>query len=643
MAAGLPVRTRGLASIDTRQFMKNRSLRASRQFCVSRLPGASLAIAPLVIAALACALSAPARAREIQGTEERTAWPAAATHTDRLIVKYRSGGGAFPTVRAEASARVAANRQGVQIHPLRQMASGAQVFKLSRRMAHAEVETLAASLRAGDPNIEYAEPDRLLQPSYVPNDAMYAQQWALSDPTGGIRAPSAWDRSTGTGVVVAVIDTGVRPHADLVANLLPGYDFISDTFVSGDGDARDPDASDPGDAVAAGYCATGSAAHNSSWHGTHVAGIVAAATGNGVGVAGVAFGARVLPLRALGRCGGYTSDIADAILWAVGSTVSGLPMNTTPARVINLSLGGSGACDTTTQNAINTARAKGAVVVVAAGNDNATAANSSPANCSGVIAVAATGKGGGKASYSNFGSNVALAAPGGDSGAGIVSTLNAGTTGPGADSYASYMGTSMATPVVSGVAALVIAANKNLTPDQIVALLKSSARPFPAACSGCGTGIVDASAAVSLALGAPAPTPAPAPKPAPAPAPTPTPAPAAVTESTASNDTVATAQVIAALPSTVSGSISSNTDLDHFKVSIAGGKKLTVTLTAGASSGFGIGVFTASGQQLLLVPGVLGRTQQVAITNSGTSAAQLVIRVMRTAGSPGAYKLAMLY
>lgn len=616
-----------------------------RRLCASRLLCASGAVAPIVIAAMAGALSATAHAREIQSNEARAAWPAAATHTDRLIVKYRSGSGAFPTARAEASARVAANRQGVQIRPLRQMGSGAQVFKLSHRLAHDDVETIAASLRAGDSNIEYAEPDRLLQPSYVPNDAMYAQQWALSDPTGGVRAPAAWDKATGAGVVVAVIDTGVRPHADLVANLLPGYDFITDTFISGDGNARDSDALDPGDAVAAGYCAAGSAARSSSWHGTHVAGIVAAAAGNGAGVAGVAFGSRVLPLRALGRCGGYTSDIADAILWAVGGAVGGLPLNPTPARVINLSLGGSGACDTTTQNAINTARAKGAVVVVAAGNDNAAATNSSPANCSGVIAVAATGKGGGKASYSNFGSNVALAAPGGDSGAGIVSTLNAGTTVPGTDSYASYMGTSMATPVVSGVAALMISANRNLTPDQIAAWLKSSARPFPAACPGCGTGIVDASAAVSLAVGAPAPatTPTPAPTPTLTPTPAPAPTPAPVTESAAANDTVATAQVIAALPSTVAGAISSNTDLDHFKVSIAAGKKLTVTLTAGAASGFGIGVFTAAGQQLLLVPGVVGRTQQVAITNSGTGPAQLVVRVLRSTGATGAYKLAMAY
>lgn len=568
------------------------------------------------------------------------------TTTDRLIVKYRDGRTSAMAARSMSAATVAGNRQGVRLAELRKMHNGSQVMQLSRRMSRDELTNLIQSLRSGDSNIEYVEPDRILQPMYVPNDTLYPQQWALSDVTGGISAPDAWNRSTGSGVVIAVIDTGVRPHVDLAANLLPGYDFITNPAVAVDGNGRDADPSDPGDWAPAGACGTGSAARNSSWHGTHVAGLAAAAGGNGVGVTGVAFGARILPLRALGRCGGYTSDIADAIVWAAGGTVTGLPQNPTPAKVINLSLGGSGVCDITSQNAINTARSKGASVIVAAGNSNTSATTSSPANCSGVIAVAATSKAGGKASYSNFGTNVALAAPGGDSGAGLLSTLNAGTTTPGADSYASYMGTSMATPVVSGVAALMLSANPALTPDQVSALLKSTARAFPAACSGCGAGIVNANAAVAAAVAAKSTgtgtTTTPTPTPTPTPAPAPTPSVAQVKE-VEPNNTLATAQKIAALPSLVSGSISTTTDTDYYQISVAPGKTATLTLAAGATSGFGLGIYLSNGQQLLLVPGVNGRQQKVALTNAGTTAVPMMVRVLYSTGSAGAYALTMAY
>ena len=551
-------------------------------------------------------------------------WSAPVATTDRIIVKYRTGEGAFPTVHARMAAAVAANRQGVDMNHVRSMANGAQVFKLSRSLTTEQIKTMAAGFSAGDANVEYAEPDRILRPLFVPNDALYAQQWDLFDTTGGIRAPAAWDKATGLGVTVAVIDTGVRPHADLVANLLPGYNFISDAFVSGS-NGRSNDATDTGDAVSAGYCGSGSLASNSSWHGTHVSGIVAATAGNGTGVAGVAFKAKVLPLRVLGRCGGYTSDIADAIVWAAGGAVAGVPNNPNPAKVINLSLGGDGMCNVTTQAAINSARAKGSVVVVAAGNNNADAGTTSPANCAGVIAVAATGKSGGKASYSNFGSNVTLAAPGGDRDAGIVSTLNAGTTTAAADSYAAYMGTSMATPVVSGVIALMFSVNQNLTPDQITSMLKSSARAFPATCTNCGVGIVDAAAAVALAASASAPITA-------APGPTPV-------AGNGSNHTFASAQVIATLPSLVSAAIESNTASDYYKATVAPRSKLTATLTADAASGLGLGVYTASGKLLYTVPGVVGKSQQVTISNSGSTATSVVIRVFRSTGSPGAYKL----
>jgi serine protease len=292
----------------------------------------------------------------------------------------------------------------------------------------------------------------------------------------------------------------VRPHVDLASNLIGGYDFISDTFISRDGNLRDADARDPGDWNLAGECGAGTQASSSSWHGTHVSGTIAARTNNGTGVAGVAFNARVVPVRVLGRCGGYTSDIADGLVWAAGGSVAGIPANPNPARVANLSLGGGGPCGTTMQNAINSARSRGTVVIVAAGNESQNAQNSSPANCSGVVVVAAVNRSGGRAYYSNFGSVVDVAAPGGamnvNAGNGVASTVNAGATTPGGDAYAYYQGTSMATPHVAGVAALMLSANPSLTPAQVETTLRNTVRAFPAACSQCGTGVVNARAAV---------------------------------------------------------------------------------------------------------------------------------------------------
>jgi serine protease len=290
----------------------------------------------------------------------------------------------------------------------------------------------------------------------------------------------------------------------LAANLVGGYDFISDPTIAGDGNGRDSSALDAGDFTAGG---------RSSWHGTHVSGTIAAVTNNGAGVAGVAFGARVVPVRVLGRGGGTTSDIADAIIWASGGTVPGVPANANPARVINMSLGGGGPCGATTQNAIASARSRGTVVVVAAGNSNINVSNATPANCPGVVAVAAVGRNGGKASYSNFGTLVDVAAPGGDQRTGqangVLSTLNAGATTPGNDSLAFYQGTSMATPHVAGAVALMLSVNSSLTPDQVENLLRTTTRAFPAACNQCGTGIVNALAAVNAARGNTTPPPPP--------------------------------------------------------------------------------------------------------------------------------------
>ncbi len=425
-----------------------------------------------------------------------------------LIVTYRDGAAAADLAGASSSAlaaraRVAqrlealAGRTGTRLKHVRGLATGAQLVDAADEKA--DLGALAQALRQ-DPEVLAVEPNALMQPLLTPNDSRYPEQWHYFESTGGINAVPAWDRATGSGVVVAVIDTGIVPHSDLNANVLPGYDFVSDATSARDGNGRDSNPRDEGDWSLAGECGRTTAA-NSSWHGTHVAGTVAAVTNNAAGVAGVAFGAKILPVRALAKCGGTLADIADAIVWSAGGSVPGVPANPNRAKVINMSLGGSGACGTTYQTAINTARSLGAAVVVAAGNSNVDAVNARPANCTGVITVAATTRSGGKASFSNFGSVVDLAAPG----AGILSTLNSGTTIPAAESYASYNGTSMATPHVAGIAALMFQARPTATPTEIETALRNSARVFPQACSGCGTGIADANAAITAIGGAPPP------------------------------------------------------------------------------------------------------------------------------------------
>lgn len=424
--------------------------------------------------------------------------------TDRIIVKYKTGSAASNlAVMSQAMVRTASDNAGANLRHLRRLSTGAQLMKFDRLQTRAELNAVLSRLQA-DPEVEYAEADLMMYPMATPSDPRYSEQWHYFESTGGLNLPSAWDVTQGQGVVVAVIDTGYRPHADLSANLLPGYDMISDTTVAQDGNGRDSDASDPGDYAPAGACGTGSPAQNSSWHGTHVAGTIAAATNNGIGIAGVAYKAKIVPVRVLGRCGGYTSDIADGMIWAAGGSVSGVPANANPAKVLNLSLGGSGSCSTTQQNAINTARSLGATVVVAAGNSNTNASNASPANCAGVVTVAATNRSGSRSYYSNYGAVVDVAAPGGETQTtanGILSTLNSGTSTPGSDNYAFYQGTSMATPHVAGVAALLYAVKPGITPDEVESTLKSTARSFPGTCSQCGAGIVDATAAVAAANG----------------------------------------------------------------------------------------------------------------------------------------------
>ncbi|WP_309096882.1 S8 family serine peptidase [Streptomyces sp.] len=429
------------------------------------------------------------------------------TPAERLIVGYKSGATEAESNKAAAAdAAAKAVKTGEDVDFQRRLGTGAALVDLGTDPTRAAVADVVAAYRA-DPQVAYVVPDRLNKPTAVtPNDTDYAKQWDLFESTAGMNVPAAWDTTTGSGVTVAVIDTGYVAHSDLAANIVGGYDFISDTAVSVDGNGRDSNPADPGDWYNANECGAGIPASNSSWHGTHVAGTIAAATNNGKGVAGIAYGAKISPVRVLGKCGGYDSDIIDAITWASGGTVSGVPANTNVAKVINMSLGGGGACSTATQSAINGAVSRGTSVVVAAGNENTNASSSSPANCGNVITVAATNRAGSRASYSNYGTVVDISAPGGETRTttanGILSTLNSGTKTPSTENYAYYQGTSMATPHVAGLAALMKSANSALTPAQIESAIKANARPLPGTCSGgCGAGLADAAKTVQAVKG----------------------------------------------------------------------------------------------------------------------------------------------
>ena len=497
--------------------------------------------------------------------------------TARVIVQFKAdaasvraralGAGESPQAVAQTlQVRAAAlgNRLGLPL------AAGAAVTERTQVVTATGLTSQALAARlAADPEVAYAEVDRRMHALAIPSDPLYAVggargpdagQWYLRPPAGevvsSIDAQGAWDVSkggaAGAGVVVAVLDTGVRAeHPDLEGKLvrrgdgsLGGYDFISDAATANDSDGADADPSDPGDWVTTAEAGTaafqGCDVQDSSWHGTQMAGLIGAATDNGIGMAGAGWHARVLPLRVLGKCGGMESDIAKAIRWAAGLAVPGVPANPTPARVLNLSLGGSGGCGPTYQQAIDAAVAAGAVVVVAAGNDGL--AVGTPANCGGVIAVAGLRHTGTKVGYSDLGPEIALAAPAGncvDLSPGapcqypILSTVNSGSTTPGTVSTASTytdavdasFGTSFATPLVSGTAALVLAVQPTLTPAGVRSLLRGTTRAFPTSGAAatvptcrapssvkqdsecycttgtCGAGMLDAAAAVQRAAG----------------------------------------------------------------------------------------------------------------------------------------------
>ena len=326
----------------------------------------------------------------------------------------------------------------------------------------------------------------------IPNDPLQRDQEHLGASNGitfGIDAAGAWNRTIGSpDVVVAVVDSGVQPHSEFAGRLLPGYDF-----VDYDSDARDPGT---GGRPGCWYEA-------SSWHGTHVAGLIAAGA-NGFGTVGVAPGVNILPVRALGDCGsGNTDDILRGVLWAAGFSIKGIPTNPYPAHIINMSLGGRHACDSLENDVYQAVAELGVLVVTSAGNSNIDARLSSPANCPNTLAVGASLRNGGRTSYSNYGPAVDIYAPGGsfwslDGEGGILSTVDSGHYSPKSDSYERMPGTSMAAPIVSGVAALLKSVKPSATPGEIAAALRASA----VACRGgtCPTGIVNARLAVDAIM-----------------------------------------------------------------------------------------------------------------------------------------------
>ena len=468
------------------------------------------------------------------------------TMTDRLIVRLKSDSAAKSTAQsasavksppenssaaratrdphAEQRVKVTARLQSLTsetLTPLRTMGDGAHVIQLNRRMPMHEVSAIAQRI-AADPEVLDVHPDRLFFPQATPTDPQYVNQWNLSQ-TSGINMPSAWDITTGSpNLVIGILDTGMLPHNDLAGRWIGGYDFVSLAERSNDGSLRDSNPADPGDWVTMAESASGPLGGcpvtDSRWHGTTMAGIIAANANNGIGIAGINWNSKILPVRVVGKCGGYESDIADGLRWAAGLPVSGVPINPNPAQVINMSLAAGGACSTTLQNAIDAVIATNTPIIAAAGNQSANASGYSPGNCSSVITVGAVDRNGGKPTYTNFGTTVSISAPGGldstdDSAINVLTTQNQGATTPSAnnDYYRTTFGTSVATAQVTGIVSLMLSINPTLTPQKVKDLLQNSIRAFPSNTTAampnpsqadctvalCGTGIANAAEALN--------------------------------------------------------------------------------------------------------------------------------------------------
>ncbi len=444
------------------------------------------------------------------------------THTDRLIVRMKPGTvaqkGLSDADHAAARERVGRKLQTLTpetIRPLRTMSDGAHILKLNRRLPLHEVNRIMAVF-ANDPDVLDVVPDRLFFPQTNPNDSLYPTQWNLTQ-AYGINMPAAWDISSGlASMVIGILDTGYLNHADLEGRWIDGYDFVSNIDRSNDSTLRDTNAGDPGDWVtlmeaAVGQPLAGCPITPSRWHGTAMAGIIGANANNAAGVAGINWNAKLLPVRVVGKCGGYESDIADGMRWAVGLPVPGVPANANPAKLLNISLAAVGTCGPLTQGAIDEVLNARVPVIVSSGNQQSSASNYSPGNCAGVITVGATDRDGRLPVYANTGVAVGISAPGGI-GSGmdaILTTLDSGTTVPANDNiYASVNGTSAAAAAVTGIASLMLSVNPTLLPRQVAFVMQKNARGFPADvmagrinCNSslCGAGIAQAAPSMRFA------------------------------------------------------------------------------------------------------------------------------------------------
>lgn len=410
-----------------------------------------------------------------------------ATASSSLVTaKGLSNGGISPSAMVSSLGQATAP-YGVTLRFRANAVGNATALASSSLLTLEKANQVALAMKASNPNIAYVEPDIRMTKSVATSDTYFSDLWALKDSeTYGVKAESAWTKSTGQDVVVAVVDTGIIPHVDLIDNTLPGADMISTPWIANESSSnqsinsdvstRDNDATDPGDYNYTGNYCPGS---HSSWHGSHVAGTIAAKANNNLGVVGVAYNAKILPVRVLGRCGGDLSDVAAGIVWAAGGHVDGVTDNppANRAKVINLSLGGSSSsCSATFKYAIDFARSQGAIVVVAAGNENTNAKYSTPANCANAITVGSNGKTGYRSYFSNYGSLVDISAPGESILSTVDQSYNAASVS--ATAYDTYQGTSMATPHVAAVFALMFAKNPNLTLEEAETLIKLHSNAF---------------------------------------------------------------------------------------------------------------------------------------------------------------------
>ncbi|MCQ8896814.1 S8 family peptidase [Limnobacter humi] len=446
----------------------------------------------------------------------------------QFIIKLKNSVelGATPSVRRlekdGESLSAVMTRNRVDATWVRAGTVGTHVMRFGPSVRPSDVQSLLNRL-SSDPDVDLVMQDRPVRIQATPNESTYTNQWHLQSTSGrgGAKFNLAWDLIKGSSnVVIAVLDTGVVFETpDLAGRLLSGYDFVSDVNTANDGDGRDANPADPGNWITSAESQSGPFAgcsvKDSSWHGTFVAGEIAANTNNSADIAGADWNVKILPVRVLGKCGGYLSDVLDAMLWSAGLDVPGVPRNTNPAAVINLSLGSANTCSSLEQDVVNRVTAAGTLVVAAAGNGGGVV--DSPANCSGVMGVGAIDRDGSRAYYSALGTGVALMAPGGYY-YGLVGLGNSGTTTPGASTLVSKTGTSFAAPLVAATAGLIKAVNSALTPTQIASAITSTTAPFLSpsgqTCSAnsgfatcncttavCGTGMLDAYAAVNSIRG----------------------------------------------------------------------------------------------------------------------------------------------